>query len=77
MSNVIPFRPRLFTWPHTPIKEPRTEDMRLVVEAQLVAVRETDPIIRLQDSMVNLANAYHQARIELNKFGKTWKVVKS
>ncbi len=74
MSNVIPFRPRLFTWPHTPLRQPRSEDMRAVVEAQLVAVRETDPIIRLQDSMVNLERAHRAASKAMLEFGKLWKV---
>lgn len=72
MSNIIPFpKLRLTTesrWPYEPRIPPRSEDMRVVVEAELNACRELDPIIRLSCVFESATQAFQRATRAMNSF---------
>lgn len=72
MSKVIPFpKLRLTTesrWPYEPLVKPRSEDMRVVVEAELNACREVDPIVRLSCAFESATQAFQRATRAMNAF---------
>lgn len=72
MNKVISFpKLRLTTesrWPYEPLIAPRSEDMRVVVEAELNACREFDPIIRLTCAFESAEQAFQRATRAMNAF---------